>query len=300
MKKRPIIIDCDPGVDDALAIILAAKKSKFEIKAITSVSGNVGIEHTTENAKIIAGLLDLDVKIGRGSEKPLIETPIRAKMTHGLDGLAGESENYRYKIKEESNEDAVSMIARILRESEEKISIIAIGPLTNIAKVLLIYPELKEKIEAISIMGGSTTVGNVTEKAEFNFRVDPHAAHIVLNANVPIILSGLNVTLTAYFKNEELEFIKRKNTELSNFSYKIIKAYKSEDPAIHDPVAVLALSNPEIMQFKDLNVNVEYFGKYSSGMSFTDERKNKNVKPNCRIVESIDRDKFAREILNCF
>lgn len=301
-KKIPVIIDCDPGVDDALALMLANAKEELDIKAITTVAGNVGIEYTTKNARLVAGLLEMDTVIARGAGSALLVPQIVASNTHGEDGFGGVGELFNENdLAELSEKNAVETIAETLRESEEKVTIIAVGPLTNIATVFLIYPELKEKVEVLSIMGGSTTVGNRTAKGEFNFLVDPHAAHIVMNLGIPIILAGLNVTLKdAYVVDEDVEKMRAINTRVSNVATEILIAYKNEDPAIHDPVSILAITNPEIMVMEDMYVNVEPSGLFSGGMSFTDERPHRKPPNNCKVIVSIDREKFIDELLAAF
>lgn len=301
MKKIPVIIDCDPGVDDALALMLANSKKELDIKAITTVSGNVGLEHTTQNARLIAGLLDMDCKIARGAERPLIVPKVTASDVHGEDGFGGIAGLFDEKdLAPLYEKNAVETIADILKESKEKVTIIAVGPLTNIASVFLIYPELKEKVEVLSIMGGSTTVGNRTAKAEFNFLVDPHAAHIVMNSGLPIILAGLNVTLKAYVTDEDVERFRAINTRISNVATEILIAYKSEDPALHDPVSILAITNPEIMTMEDMYINVEIGGRFSAGMSFTDERPHRKPPNNCKVIREIDREKFIDQLIAAF
>lgn len=300
-KKIPVIIDCDPGVDDALALILANAKEQLDIKAITTVAGNVGIEHTTKNAQLVAGLLGMDVKIARGAERALIVPTLTASKTHGEDGFGGIAGLFKEdELAPLYEKNAVETIAEILRESEEKVTIIAVGPLTNIATTFLIYPELKEKVEVLSIMGGSTTVGNRTAKAEFNFLVDPHAAHLVMNLGLPIILAGLNVTLDAYVTDEDVKKFEAIGTRVSDIATQIMKAYKSADPALHDPVSILAITNPEIMKMKDMYVNVEPSGFFSAGMSFTDERPHRKPPNNCKVITDIDRERFIEHLLAAF
>lgn len=300
-KRIPVIIDCDPGVDDALALMLANSKKELDIKAITTVAGNVGIEYTTKNARLVAGLLGMDTEIARGAEKALLVPQLVASKTHGEDGFGGIAKLFTDEdLAPLSNKNAVDTIADILRNSEEKVTIIAVGPLTNIATVFSIYPELKDKVEVLSIMGGSTTKGNTTAKAEFNFRVDPHAAHIVMNLGIPIILAGLNVTLSAYVTDEDVERMRSIDTRVSNVATEILTAYKSEDPALHDPVSILAITNPELMEMEDMYVNVEPGGLFSEGMSFTDERPHRKPPNNCKVITGIDREKFVDELLKAF
>lgn len=298
MNKRPVIIDCDPGVDDALAIILAAKKESLDIKAITTVSGNVELKYTTKNARILSKILNLDVIIGKGAERPMIEDIVTSKNTHGKDGLGGIGNKFKEEnLPNISNLPAVEVMAKIIKESKEKVSIIATGPLTNVAIFLLAYPELKPKIEVISIMGGSITLGNKTAKGEFNFVLDPLSAYIVMNSNVKKIMSGLNVTLKAFVTDEDLKEISKINNNISKLAYDILNVYKGRDKALHDPVAVIAITNPELLKYKAMNINVETSGEELKGVSFADERNYIENENNCLVVTDINREKFIDEII---
>lgn len=299
MTKIPLIIDCDPGVDDALALILANTKDCFDIKAVTSVAGNVPIEYTTANLQILAGLLKLNCKIAKGENKPLVKKQITATGTHGHDGFGG----YAYLLDDLNkypleNISAVNLIADVLRESKEKVSIVAIGPLTNIAILIKAYPELLAKIEVISIMGGGLRYGNITSAAEFNFYVDPEAAAIVFNSGVKIILSALDVTLQAYITKEDIKLFEENKNRVADISCKILAAYASNDTALHDPVSVLAISNPEMFEYEDLFMQIETNEGSTRAMSYADNR-NKKPDSNVRFITKLNRHQFIKEIDQC-
>ncbi|MFV0255285.1 MAG: nucleoside hydrolase [Erysipelotrichaceae bacterium] len=292
MKKIPIIIDCDPGVDDVLAIILANSDKKFDIRAMTSVSGNVSIEKTTYNLRLVSALLSINCPIAKGAHKPLKREAVIADEVHGSDGFGGLSSLITdVKLKDLSEFDAVDLIANTIKESDEKITIIAVGPLTNIAQFTLKYPDLLNKVKEISIMGGGVKNGNITEHAEFNFYVDPEAAKIVMNCGIPIILSSLDVTLQAYLTDEdqlELSSIKNKVATIAN---KAMFEYTRYDPAIHDPISILALSSPELFESVELCIDIET-QEIKRGKSFIVE----NGKKNCKFITTIDRNKFVNRL----
>jgi len=299
MSKIPLIIDCDPGVDDALTIILAKYLDRFDIKAVTSVSGNVGIDLTTRNALKLADLINLDCIVARGAEEPLVKPKRTAGTVHGVDGIGGSLELFpKNCTKELAKENALTVLRDTLLNSEEKISIVAIGPLTNIGLLLKTYPEVKAKIKVISIMGGAINHGNATPCSEYNFFVDPEAASIVFNSGVPLIMAGINLTVKATLNKENMKEIKKIGSNISEIGYKMIDNYTSDDPAIHDPCAVLALSNPEMFQWEDLYVQIDTRPGLTQGMSYADYRYNNVTKSNCRVLTDLDVEKFRRFIID--
>lgn len=293
MKKIPLIIDCDPGVDDALAIILAASKECFEIKAITSVAGNIQLEYTTRNLQLLKGLLKLSCDISKGAAKPLVKKQVVAdKSIHGSDGFGGYAHLLNQnKLTNLSEISAIDLIAKKLRESKEKVVIAAIGPLTNIALFIKKYPNFLSKIAKFSIMGGGIDHGNITPEAEFNFFVDPEAADIVFNSGVPITLSTLDVTLNAFITQNDLDLFAKVDNTISDIALKILKVYACKDAALHDPVAILAISNPELFQTKNVNVQINISDTELRGKTILTENES-----NCCFIESIDRIAFIKEI----
>ncbi|MEA4812751.1 MAG: nucleoside hydrolase [Anaerolineaceae bacterium] len=298
MKPTPIIIDCDPGVDDAMAIMMAASFDELDIKAICSVSGNVELKYTTHNARLVAGLLGLTCPVASGADHPLIKERKTASKTHGVDGFGGNAVFFdESRLVPLYSTDAVGLMAKLLRESPEKMTIVAIGPLTNIATLLVCYPELKGRIEKFSIMGGSLYDGNVTANAEFNFWVDPHAARIVFDSGVPIIMAGLDVTLQAYLTPEDIERMRGVGGELAQTAANILAAYAAEDSALHDPVSIFALTRVDMMGMKAMHVGVEAKSGSCEAMSYTDIRKKGHLPENCQVILEIDRKRFIDEIV---
>ena len=297
MKKIPLIIDCDPGVDDALAIILANAKEEFEIKAITSVAGNVELKYTTANLQILASLLDLKCPIAKGEDRPLIKKQITAGKTHGTDGFGGHAHLLDHLKRRELDElSAVDLIAKVLKESEEPVTIAAVGPLTNIAILVKAYPELLPKIKQFSIMGGGLKYGNITPTAEFNFYVDPEAAQIVFNSGVPIILAALDATLQAYILPEDIKLLETVNNDVAVIATKILASYAGEDSALHDPVSMLILTNPDIFETEDMYLQVETNEGATRAMSFADNRSRSKDLKNVKFITKVNRDMFVAEI----
>lgn len=206
MKKIPIILDGDPGHDDAIAWMLANASPLLDIRAVTSVCGNQTIEKTTYNALRIMTLIGLRAPMARGRTGPLVSEPIVAPTVHGKSGLDGP--DLPEPAFEPLEMSAVELMAKVLSESAEPVTLVPTGPLTNVAALLLAHPELKSKIREISLMGGGIHHGNWTPAAEFNILVDPEAADLVFRSGIPIIMAGLDVTEQALVFPEDFERIR--------------------------------------------------------------------------------------------
>ena len=266
MRKIPIIMDCDPGHDDAIAIILACASEKLDVRAITTVGGNQTIAKTTNNALRVLAFIDKKIPVAMGANNPLRRELEIAPSVHGDSGLDGPE---LPQPKEEALKiSAFELMAKVVEESDEKITLVPTGPLTNIAIFLLSYPHLKSKIERISLMGGSAIGGNWTASAEFNILVDPEAADIVFKSGIPITMSGLDVTHKAQVYPEDIEKIKNQGGkvavmvgELLEFFIKFHKEICGwEFAPLHDPCAVAWLINPDMFTSKKLNVQIDIDG----------------------------------------
>ena len=299
-KRKPIILDGDPGHDDAIAFVLAAAFSdELEIKAITAVGGNQTLAKTTLNYRKVASLLGIkDVPIAAGREKPLQADLVIAPNYHGESGLDGpvlpEPEV------ELCDMSAVELMAKVLRESEEKVTIVATGPQTNVASLLLAHPELKDKIECISIMGGGLLHGNWTAAAEFNIIVDPESADIEFKSGVPIIMSGLDVTEKAYILPEEWERIRELDNPVAkvvagwcDFFFVHLKELGWQGALMHDPCSVMVLAHPEIFKSIDCYVEIDTQGEYTRGATVPDYYGLSGNEPNCKCLLDLDREKFV-------
>lgn len=296
--KIPVILDGDPGHDDAIAWMLAASSPLLDIRAVTSVSGNQTIEKTTYNARRICTLLGLHCPIGMGRPKPLYSAPMNAPSVHGASGLDGPV------LPEPAMEidplRSVELMAKVLRESEETVCLVPTGPLTNVAALLLAHPELKEKIRCISLMGGGIAYGNWTCAAEFNILVDPEAADIVFQSGIPIYMSGLDVTEKALIFPEDFNRVRAVGNQVARvvadwleFFYGFHRKLGYTGAPVHDAVAVTALIRPDLLIMQDMYVQVETKGEYCRGTTVGDRMGVWGKEPNAHVCVGIDRQGFA-------
>lgn len=298
-KRIPCIVDCDPGVDDAFAILYAAHHPKLELLAVTTVFGNVGLFHTARNAQLLAGFMNTPVPVSKGHAKALVTFNQDASLTHGSDGLGGFYDQYQAHASTLPMEDnAVQTLRRLIAASDEPVVLFPIGPMTNIAALLLSYPELKPKIRCISFMGGGFHHGNRSALAEFNFICDPEAAHIVLNSGVPLIMAGLDITDQASMNQPELDRILAIGTPRAKMLYDILGQYASHDRSLHDPIAVMAFADPELFEFESYKVDVEPAGLFAPGMSFADRRRRANpANHNTRVALKLNHASFMDRLI---
>jgi len=298
IKKIPVILDGDPGHDDAIAWVLATASPLLDIKAVTSVCGNQTIQKTTYNAGRIMTLVGLHVPLAMGRVKPLVADAIIAPTVHGNSGLDGPA------LPEPANKpvdiDACTMMAQVLEASEEPVVLIPTGPLTNVATLLLLYPHLKNKIRHIYLMGGGIDFGNWTPAAEFNILVDPEAADVVFRSGVPITMAGLDVTEQALVFPEDFERIRAVGNPVAkvvaewlDFFYGFHRSIGYPGAPVHDAVAVAALIKPEIMTMVDMYVEIELTGDYCRGTTVGDKLGVLNKPANARVIMGIDRPAFV-------
>lgn len=290
-------IDCDPGVDDAATIIVAAKSNK-EIVGISAVSGNVLLDKTYENARRLVSFADLRTKVYKGAKKPLTREPVTAAYIHKEDGLGGVSLPATEEKEEEKK--AWDALYDAINKYGKELEILAIGPLTNIAIALMKYPDIKDRVERIIIMGGSTTAGNITPAAEFNIYVDPEAAHRVFESGIEIIMFGLDVTMKAYLTDEDFKKFSEIDTKQSKFLEKCLrhslefsKQHGLKGVALHDVCTVLYLEKPELFKMKEAFVGIETDGEITRGRTITDLYSDKKIGiKNTKIVLDVDRESF--------
>lgn len=298
MKQIPVILDGDPGHDDAIAWVLASASPMLSIKAVTSVCGNQTIEKTTYNAARILTLLGLDAPLAAGRVKPLVADPIIAPTVHGQSGLDGpalpEPKNAPLEM------DACALMAQALTESDEPVVLIPTGPLTNVASLLLLYPALKERIAHIYMMGGGIDYGNWSPAAEFNILVDPEAADVVFRSGVPITMAGLDVTEKALVYPADFERIRALGNPVSkvvaewlDFFYNFHRSLGYPGAPVHDAVAVAALVRPELMTINPYYVQIETTGDYCRGATVGDKYGVLHREPNVNCIMDIDRAGFV-------
>ena len=305
---RKIIIDTDPGQDDALALMTAfGARDQLSVLGVTCVAGNVPLDLTSVNALKICELSGFfDVPVFKGSPAPLKRKLITAEHVHGKTGLDGT------KLSVERKEiELTSAIDFIIECSEkyrdDKITICALGPLTNIAKVLIENPKVTGSIEEIVLMGGGFFEGgNITPAAEFNIFVDPEAAKIVLESGVKITMLPLDVTHKTLVQRDFLEKLRKsgKNSAieaaklLDFFERYDIEKYGSKGGPLHDPNVIVYLLNPGIYSGKFVNVEIEVKSELTRGMTVVDWWSVTNRKPNAYYINDVKYNQFFEIVLN--
>ena len=298
-----IILDCDPGHDDAIAIILAGLHESIELLGITTVAGNSYLENTTKNALIVAELSGIDVDVYPGSPKPIVGKQIVAHDIHGYTGLEGA--DLPEPSKKPRDMHAIDFIAEMVKKYPGEINLVATGPLTNIALFVLKYPNLVSKLKRFVFMGGGLAFGNITPTAEFNIYADPEAAAIVLNTDIPKIMAPLDMTHKAVITKEEVNKLKMSEKKvlkvltdlLEYFMSTYKKVFGIEGAPLHDPTAIAYLIDFNMFTWDELNVVVELNGKFTRGQTVADVWKTSGRSPNVRVLKNIDRERFFNVLL---
>lgn len=299
---RKILIDCDPGHDDIMAILLAlAHPEELEILGYTTVCGNQLLDKVTDNLCKVLTAINKTGLIAKGYDAPLCYEPDPQPAAHGESGLDG-------PILPVSNVKtielhAIEFMKKCIEESEEKVTIVALAPLTNVAMFLKTYPHLKKKIECITLMGGGIYRGNILEKAEFNIYADPDAAKIVFEAGVPIIMSPLEVCDDCSILHTEIDALKGKG-KVQDLAHDILQFFSLygrkrgiDRSAIFDVAPMMHLLHPEFFTSEHYPVSIETRGKYTRGMTVVDQRKPMDKdKINTEVLLHCDREKF----IQCF
>ncbi|MBA3813925.1 MAG: nucleoside hydrolase [Alphaproteobacteria bacterium] len=307
MKKIPLILDCDPGLDDAVALLLAlAHPESINLLGVTTVVGNGPVQQTQENARRICQLAGrLDMKVFQGCPRHLFVKVGSSPSTytgadiHGETGLGGCK--LPFPTIPLQSVHAVSFILQTLLESSEKITIAASGPLTNIACALIMEPSLKDKIEKIVLMGGVIGLGNITPSAEYNFFCDPQAASVVFTSGVPIVMIGLDATRQTHTSESWLRTIESINTPISQAVVDMLSYYHRVDAlfepgvaggVLHDPNVIAYLLKPELYKGRDVYVEIDVSPTIMAGRSTVDWYSKLHCKPNAYVVNEIDVNGF--------
>ena len=291
MAPRRIILDCDPGVDDAVAILLAlAAPEAVRIEAITTVIGNVMLDRTTANALRIRDLAGrADIPVYAGCPRPIMAPIERRQSVHGGDGLG--DIGMPAPMGEAEAEHAVDAIIRIVRDNPGQITLCPIGPMTNIALALIKAPDIAPLIPEIVFMGGSAfRPGNSTPAAEFNFMIDPHAAQIMLTAGIPLTMFGLDVTAQALITPYWMDKVEAASGTIGRAAVAMLRAYGYGDPCLHDPCVIAHLIDPTLFEGVDAWVEVETTSPLTRGQSLAavQPRHRPEREPNCRVITSLD------------
>lgn len=276
IPQRPrIILDCDPGLDDAAAIAVACRHS--DLVGVTTVGGNAALSAVTRNALLTVQILGADVEVHSGAERPLVAPLRHAPEIHGEDGFAGA--NLPALDRAVASDSAVEYIIETAR-AQEGLWLVGVGPLTNIAMALRAMPSLASKLEGISIMGGSALNGNATAAAEFNVLVDPEAAAAVLNSPTRILMAGLDLTQQFVVDDRLSRQVAEVGTQaaamlsdlMNDFLDKVERRTGRRKGGLHDPVAVMAVTHPHLIEHSLRRVDVELAGTHTRGMTLVDQR----------------------------
>ncbi len=295
MDRPPrILLDCDPGHDDAVAIVVAARFA--ELVGITTVAGNAPLERTTHNARVMRDLLGLDVPVHAGSPRPLVAEPSTGAFVHGESGLDGA--DLPAPTTPLDGSDAVAFIVDTCRTVDD-VWLVPVGPLTNIALALRAAPDIADRIAGISLMGGGT-FGNRTPVAEFNVWADPEAAAIVFAAGARLTMAGLDVTHRFQATPERIARIRALEGRLAAVLADLFEFFSANylsrhdggamrGAAVHDPLAVPAVTHPDLFESEERHVTVETSGRLTRGMTVIDRRAiTDRPAANCAVLTDVD------------
>jgi inosine-uridine nucleoside N-ribohydrolase len=298
-SPRRVILDCDPGHDDAIAILLAAASPAIELRAITTVAGNQTLDKTTLNARRVCSVAGIrDVPIAAGCGRPLRREPIVSGEIHGASGLDGV--DWDEPSVELDPRHAVDLIIELAESEARPLTVVAVGPLTNVATTLGRAPAIANRIERIAIMGGAIGLGNRTPSAEFNIYADPEAADVVFGSGIPITLVPLEVTHRALATDAVLHRIAALDTPVARMSVALMRYFADtyrrvfgfEAPAVHDPCAVATVIAPDIVATRHVNVAVDVGDGLSAGRTACDMYRTTGREPNADVGIDLDVTRF--------
>jgi inosine-uridine nucleoside N-ribohydrolase len=302
--KHKIILDCDPGHDDAVALLLAARHPAIELLAVTTVAGNQSVDKTTRNALKVLSLANLrHIPVARGMDRPLVRPAKHAPDIHGISGMDGPS------VPEPDCEPlathAVDLLIELLLNSDGDITLVPTGPLTNIAAAMRKQPAILPKIKAISLMGGAIGLGNVTPKAEFNIYADPEAAALVFASGCPLTVSTLEVTHQALATEEVVARLRSARRRVASFvadllvffaeTYRTVFGFTA--PPLHDPCAVAAVIEPDILKADMMHVEIETSGTWTTGSMVCDVHNVLGLPANARVGYGLEVERFWEMVL---
>ncbi|PIO83161.1 pyrimidine-specific ribonucleoside hydrolase RihA [Loigolactobacillus backii] len=300
-----IILDCDPGHDDAIALMLAVASPKIGLLAVTSSAGNQTPAKTLNNVlRLLTLMKQQQVPVAAGNQTPLLQDLQIADDVHGKTGLDGAT------LPEPDFAPrplpAVELIAQTLRQSDGPVTLVVTGPMTNAALFLAVHPELKSKIKRIVFMGGAMGMGNWTPTVEFNMFVDPEAAKLVINSGVPLTMAGLNVTHQAQILQKDVETMRQINNPVAQAITGLLDFYRIyysqpkwgfEGTPVHDPCTIAWLIDPTMFESVYRNVDVETKGDLTRGETLVDYYHLTNKPENTDVLLKINREKFSALII---
>jgi len=296
--RKKIILDVDTGHDDAVAIIMAARNPALELVGITVTAGNQILPKTLRNTLNLCSALSIEAPVHAGMTRPLLCELESAPHIHGESGFDGPV--FTSCTKEAAPLHAVNFIIQsLLNSSPNEITLVAVGPLTNIAMAVRLEPAIIPRIKEIVLMGGSIGGGNITPSAEFNIHADPEAASIVFACGAPLTMIGLDVTTTVLLDGirfEKMKQIQGKaagifSASMEHYTAACLK-YIGECPAMHDPCCIAYVANPSLFTCKPFHVEIETAGTYTRGRTVVDRSGVTQKTPNANVALSVDIDRF--------
>ena len=320
--KRKVYLDVDTGVDDSLALLLAISAPDIDVEGITCVAGNVPIDTVVRNTlDVISFGGRSDIPVARGMQTPLLEQMVNASQIHGENGLG----DIKLPISQSEivDEHAVEFLRKEITSSADRVTIFALGPLTNIATLIRKHPEVSLNIEEIVVMGGAVGAGNVTPTSEFNIRQDPEAADIVFSADIPVLLYTWDVFVRVAFDRFEIESLAKSDNHRVSLSGRLLlsmldrfgdldnahNAKLGNQTSIGDAGAVACVLNPDAIVVKELPIAVELNGKYTRGQTVIDQRPPEmaaleeggleiDIQNTVRVVVDLDVDSMKQTFVN--
>ena len=297
MTKQKIIIDCDPGHDDAIALLIASYSDKLELLGVSTCAGNQTIDKTSKNALNLLNFFDSNIKVAKGESDPIARKVKTCPEVHGESGLDGYTFP-KYKDVYDSRKAYQFIIDTVMANPD--IIVVTTGPMTNLALAIKYNPEITKNIKKIVLMGGSTKAGNITPEAEFNILVDPEAADICFSSGVPLRMLGLNVTRQILVNDEVVKEAAKLNTKGSDLFVKLMKVFNEnqrnffgiEFGPLHDPATIISLINDKAFKFESMHVEIDtsetkYLGK---------TRCSKDKPHNCEVAVEVDLKEYWSEV----
>ncbi|HEY1843269.1 MAG TPA: ribonucleoside hydrolase RihC [Buttiauxella sp.] len=295
MSRTPIILDTDPGIDDAVAIAAALFAPELDLRLITTVAGNVSVDKTTRNALQLMHFWNKEIPVAQGAATPLVRKLRDAAYVHGESGMEGYSfvEHRRHPLEL----PAFEAIYHCLNTSPDPVTLVTIGPLTNIALLLTQHPDCKSKIKRLVMMGGSAGRGNFTPNAEFNIAIDPEAAARVFESGLEIVMCGLDVTNRAMLGPEYLAALPHLNNT-GKMLHALFSHYRSGSMTtglrMHDLCAIAWLARPQLFSIQPCFVAVETHGEYTAGTTVVDIEGRFERQPNAHVALDLDVSGFQK------
>ncbi len=308
MSKIPVIIDCDPGIDDTIAILMLTASDKLDVKALTTTHGNVGLEGTTRNALALKDFLGLDYIVAKGAAKPMIVPLKDASSVHGANGMAGYE--LPRPVSQPAAEAAWDVMYRMAKDANGEMVLVVLGPMTNTAIAVLKYPDFKKYVKRIYMMGGSRNYGNHSQNAEFNIWGDPHACQVVLESGIPITMADLQFCEDNAITGKELLELYSHSTKLKpmldKFRQRDINWMHEDEQRTgrqldfdqyplmicdSNAAAALLLENDSLVT-EDYFVICETQGSETEGQTIFDYKGHMGRKPNVQLAVSLDREKY--------